>query len=87
MLAKIKALYERLPVPIRDEARKVAKHFVTSFTGTFLVLLPGVYAAPNFSAAKAAAVAAVVAAFTAAVRASVPVAKASVRAIVNRYFA
>ena len=86
-MQKLKALFERLPSPVREQAKKVGYHFVSSFTGTFLVFLPGVYAAPDFTAAKALAVSAVVASFTAAVRATVPVAKAAVKALADKYLA
>lgn len=50
-------------------AKKVLFSFVRAFLGAFLVLVPGVLAAPNWTAGKAALVAAVVASATAGVRA------------------
>lgn len=50
-------------------AKKVAFSFGRAFVGSFVVLVPGILAAPNFTAGKAAAVAAVIAALTAGVRA------------------
>ncbi len=50
-------------------AKKVAFSFIRAFIGAFLVLVPGILAAPNWTAGKSAVVAAVIGALTAAVRA------------------
>src|SRR4051794_29283789 len=50
-------------------AKRVALSFVRAFVGSFIVLVPGILAAPDLSAAKALAVAAVIGAVTAGIRA------------------
>lgn len=75
-MKKIKALWSRVPAPVRASAVNVAKHFGTAFTGTFVVLVEGVWRAPDFHTAKALFIAAVVAATVAGVRAAFPLSKA-----------
>lgn len=48
---------------------KLVLSFVRAFVGAFIVLVPGILAAPDFNTAKALAIAAVIGAFTAALRA------------------
>lgn len=53
----------------RKFAKKVGLSAARAFLGAFVALAPGIWMAPDLSAAKAAAVAAVVAGLTAAFRA------------------
>lgn len=87
MIQKVKALVARVPAPVREQAVKVGRTFVSAFVGTAIALVPGVYLAPNFEAQKAAAVALMVASCAAAFRAAVPAAKAAAMALARRYFA
>ena len=50
-------------------AEKLAWSFARAFGGSMLVLLPGVWAAPDFNAGKALAISALVASVTAGFRA------------------
>jgi len=50
-------------------AKKVGLSFVRAFAASLIVLLPGILAAPDLSAAKGLAVAALIAAVTAGIRA------------------
>lgn len=54
---------------VNDFVKKLAFSFGRAFLGVFLALVPGILAAPNLTAGKAAAVAAVAAGLTAGVRA------------------
>jgi hypothetical protein len=78
MKEKVKAFIAKVPAPVKVQAIAVAKHFGTSFAGSFVVLYPGILAAPSFSAGKSLAVAAVLSSATAAVRSTAPFAKAAV---------
>lgn len=78
-MKRIKALWARIPARFRKEIVSVAKTFVEAFVGTFLTLVPGVLAAPNFEAVTALGVAAVVASAAAGARAARPAVIASVR--------
>ena len=49
--------------------KKIGLSFVRAFAASFIVLVPGILAAPSFSAAKALAIAAVIGAVTAGIRA------------------
>ena len=86
MVQKVKALVARIPVPVREQAVKVGRTFVSAFVGSAMVLVPGVLMAPNFDAQRAAAVALIAASGAAAFRAAVPVAKAGVMALARRYY-
>ena len=50
-------------------AKRVALSFVRAFVGSLIILLPGILAAPDFSAAKALSISALIAAATAGVKA------------------
>lgn len=50
-------------------AKRVALSFVRAFVGSLIVLIPGILAAPDLTAAKALAVAALIGAVTAGVKA------------------
>lgn len=51
-------------------AEKLAWSFARAFGASLVVLLPGIWAAPNFDAAKALAISALVASITAGFRAA-----------------
>jgi orotidine-5'-phosphate decarboxylase len=61
---QIKQAWQRLPSVVRTTAFSAAR----AFLGAIVVLLPGIWAAPDFGTAKTLAVAAVIAGGTAAVR-------------------
>lgn len=53
----------------KDDFKRVIWTAIQAFLGAFVVLAPGIWAAPNFSEARAAAIAAITAGVAAAVSA------------------
>jgi hypothetical protein len=56
-------------MPIGEFAKKLVFSFGRAFLGAFLVLVPGILAAPNLTAGRAALLAAAIGGLTAGVRA------------------
>lgn len=80
MKAKLKALWNRLPKSIRDEAVHVALTFAVAFAASAKALIPALTTTPSFATLKALLFAAV----AAGARAAIPVGKAALKKLVAR---